>query len=65
MGKTWTWQRADDRQCKHCGAVYSVRIFNAPAKEDDSFPCGCGEVLDKWRSTSIPEYTLKTPGKSS
>lgn len=59
MGKTFTYQSAPHKTCGACGRVYSVRIFNAPAKESDSFNCYCGEVLDKWRSTSVPEYTLK------
>lgn len=59
MGKTFSWQSAPDRTCQHCGAVYAVRIFNAPEKDNDSFICSCGVLLHEWRSTSVPEYTRK------
>lgn len=62
MVKTWSKEAAPDKACKHCGAIYSVEIYRVPVKDDDFFTCRCGQVLDKWRSTSIPEYTLKMPG---
>lgn len=63
MGRTFTRESAPDKTCTHCGAIYSVKIFNAPYKDNDSHTCRCGTLLDQWRSTSIPEYTLKVPGK--
>jgi len=63
MSNTFKTVAGDDKTCAHCGSIYSTKIFNAPFKDNDACNCVvCGEVLDKWRSTSIPTYTLKERG---
>ena len=63
MSNTFKTTTGADKTCAKCGSIYSTTIFTAPFKDNDAVNCSvCGEVLDRWRSTSIPTYTLKQRG---
>lgn len=64
MVKTWSSGDAPDVKCATCGSIYAVRIHRVPMKDSDSFDCQvCGELVQKWNDTRIPEFTLKTKGQ--
>ncbi|HNA28658.1 MAG TPA: hypothetical protein PK437_01285 [Thiobacillaceae bacterium] len=61
--KTWSSEAAPDEICAVCGALYEVRIYRLPVKDQDSFYCEqCRNLLKSWSSTRVPEYKLKKQG---
>lgn len=48
-----------DLTCRKCGSLYSSKVRKLPVRDKDDVSCQvCGEILDSWNSTHVPEYTL-------
>lgn len=45
--------------CPNCQAIYAVEWHRSPMRDSDDFSCDCGQLLDKWNSTTYPTFTLK------
>ena len=65
MVQTWQSEERGEVTCPKCGAVYEKKVHRIPMKDVDSFNCvTCGELIDRWNSTHVPNYTLKQRGKT-
>jgi hypothetical protein len=66
MVATWQSEQREDVSCKQCGAVYSCKVVRLPVKDIDKFNCtACGELIDSWNTTTVPQYTAKTSQENS
>ena len=49
--------------CEKCGAVYERREVKVIFRDKDDYRCGCGEILESWNGSRIPEFRRIKPGK--
>jgi hypothetical protein len=60
MAQAWR-DEVNDFQCAECGALYLVAIVHLSSASRDEAICDvCQKVMNEWRGTAAPAYTLKS-----
>lgn len=60
MAQAWRDDKGEF-QCAECGALYVVAIVRLPTAARDEAICDvCQKVMNEWRGTAAPAYTLKS-----
>jgi predicted Zn finger-like uncharacterized protein len=57
---TWEEKDLENIVCPKCHTEYKVTFTSLPLREEDLFKCSCGNILKKWKTTGMYDFTKTT-----